>query len=93
MVLAVITIRLYASWVHSLKEKRMVVKSLLSKLSAKFNISVAEAADQELHQSIVLMIAGLAADSAQADSILENIQSFIELSTDAQILSVEREIR
>jgi len=24
---------------------------------------------------------------------LENIQSFIELSTDAQILSVEREIR
>jgi len=93
MVLAVITIRLYASWVHSLKEKRMVVKSLLSKLSAKFNISVAEAADQELHQSIVLMIAGLAADNAQADSILENIQSFIELSTDAQILSVEREIR
>jgi len=71
----------------------MVVKSLLSKLSAKFNISVAEAADQELHQSIVLMIAGLAADNAQADSILENIQSFIELSTDAQILSVEREIR
>jgi len=93
MVLAVITIRLYASWVHSLKEKRMVVKSLLSKLSAKFNISVAEAADQELQQSIVLMIAGLAADNAQADSILENIQSFIELSTDAQILSVEREIR
>jgi hypothetical protein len=27
---AVVTIRLYAPWVHSLKEKRMVVKSILA---------------------------------------------------------------
>lgn len=38
----VLKIKLYAPWVHSLKEKRMVVKSLLAKIRNKFQVSVAE---------------------------------------------------
>ena len=54
--IAVLTIKLYAPWVHSLKEKRMVVKSLMSKIRNKFQISVAEVQDQDIHQSIVIGI-------------------------------------
>ncbi|GAA0065357.1 hypothetical protein UT300002_01380 [Clostridium perfringens] len=35
-------ITLRASWVHSLKEKRMVVKSIVQRLKNKFNVSVGE---------------------------------------------------
>lgn len=45
---AVLKIKLYASWVHSLKEKRMVVKSLLAKIRNKFQVSAAEVEDMLL---------------------------------------------
>ena len=39
-----------AEWVTSLKEKRMVVKSLVEKTKHKFNVSVAEIENQDIHQ-------------------------------------------
>ena len=42
MNILIMEVTLRASWVHSLKEKRMVVKSIVQKLKNKFNISVAE---------------------------------------------------
>ena len=42
MMILSLKIKLHAPWVHSLKEKRMVVKSLLSKMRNKFNVAVAE---------------------------------------------------
>ena len=36
MMILSLKIKLHAPWVHSLKEKRMVVKSLLSKMRNKF---------------------------------------------------------
>ncbi len=88
-----ITLKLHANWVHSLKEKRMVVKSLLEKTKNKFNVSAAESDTQDLHQSIVISIAFLAADNASADSMYENIVNYIERHTDAEIVSVEFEER
>lgn len=42
MEILAIEIKLYAPWLHSLKEKRMVVKSILGKIKNKFNVSVSE---------------------------------------------------
>ena len=92
MHIAVLTITLYAPFVHTLKEKRTVVKSLIAKLS-KFNASVAESDAQDIHQTAVLTIAALAGSNAQADSIMDKILNFIEQSTEAQITGVHREIR
>lgn len=93
MHVAVLTVRLHAPWVHSLKEKRMEVKSLLARLRNKFNVSAVEAAEQDIHQIIVLGIAALAANAAQADSISETILQYIENNTDAQITDVLQELR
>lgn len=43
-----------AEWVSSLKEKRMVVKSLVEKTRHKFNASVAEVDRQEEHKMLVV---------------------------------------
>lgn len=40
MKILLMRVTLRASWVHSLKEKRMVIKGLMQRLRNKFNISV-----------------------------------------------------
>ena len=92
MQVAVLTVNLYAPWVHSLKEKRMEVKSLLTRISNKFNVSVAEVDAQDTHQTIIIGIAAIASDAAQADSILDHVLNFLEANTQAEIIRVWREM-
>jgi len=87
------TFRLHAPWVHSLKEKRMIVKSLIAKLQNKFHVSAAEVDEQDIHQIIVLGVAGIIPHNAFADSLMEEISRFIEENTEAEIIDEEREIR
>lgn len=49
MIIGAAEITLYAPWVHSLKEKRMVVKSILDKVRNRFQISAAETGLQDVH--------------------------------------------
>jgi len=84
-------VTLRASWVHSLKEKRMVVKSIIQKLKNKFNISVGEVGEQDIHQTIVIGIAGVCGSTSQVDSTMENVIKFIENNTDAEIIKIEKE--
>lgn len=91
MRILIMRITLRASWVHSLKEKRMVIKSIMQKLKNKFNISVSEVAEQDIHQILVIGIAAVCGSSAQISSIMENIISFIEENCDAEITNIENE--
>lgn len=86
-------IRLYAPWVHSLKEKRMIVKSLVGKISSRYRVSVAEVEEQDVHQTIVIGVASIVCHQAQADSMMDEILRFVEQGTEAEIVDVEREIR
>lgn len=91
MNILVMKITLRASWVHSLKEKRMIVKSIVQKLKNKFNISVCETDEQDTHKTIVIAITGICANCAQSDSTMEKIITFIENNTDAEIINIESE--
>ncbi|MBO3313236.1 DUF503 domain-containing protein [Clostridium perfringens] len=82
-------ITLRASWVHSLKEKRMVVKSIVQRLKNKFNVSVGEVHEQDIHQIIVIVISAVCGDQKQVDSTLENLIDFVEENTDAEIINIE----
>lgn len=82
-------ITLRASWVHSLKEKRMVVKSIVQRLKNKFNVSVGEVNEQDIHQIIVIGISSVCGDQKQVDSTLENLIDFVEENTDAEIINIE----
>jgi len=91
MKILLMRVTLRANWVHSLKEKRMVIKSLMQRLRNKFNISVGEVGEQDIHQILVIGIAGVCGSSAQVDSTIESIISFIEENTDAEIVRIENE--
>ena len=93
MIVGTLELKLYAPWVSSLKEKRMVVKSIIAKTKNKFNVSIAEVDEQDTHQTIILGIACVAGTVSQSDSILDHVIAFIENSSEAEILNIEREIR
>ena len=93
MIIATITFKLHAPWVHSLKEKRMIVKSILAKLQNRFHVSAAEIDEQDTHQIIVIGVAAIVPHNAQADSLMESISRFVEDNCEAEIIDEEREIR
>ncbi len=93
MKILALTYRLYAPWVHSLKEKRMIVKSLIAKLQNRFRLSAAEIGEQDAHQFILIGAAAIVPHSAMADSLAAEITRFIEQNTEAEIIVSEKEMR
>ena len=93
MKILAMTFRLHAPWVNSLKDKRMIVKSLVAKLQNKFHVSAAEVDEQDIHHIIVIGVAAIVPNNALADSIMDEITDFIEDNTEAEILDETREIR
>ena len=92
MIVGTMVISLHAPWVHSLKEKRTIVKSICAKVGNKFNVSIAEVEAQDIHQTIVIGVACIANEVNQVDSVLDTIINFIETSTEAEVVVVDREI-
>lgn len=93
MLVETMEIRLYAPWVHSLKEKRMIVQSLITKIRGRFNVSIAEVEEQDVHTAAVLGMACVSSSSRVNESILEHILHFVEENTEAEVLRVHREVR
>ena len=92
MIIGTGKICLYVNWVHSLKEKRMILRSTIAKVKNKYNVSIAEIEDQDLHQSIVLGIACVSNETRHANSMIQNVLNYIEDSTEAIVEKVEMEI-
>ena len=93
MNIAAMTFKLHAPWVHSLKEKRMIVKSLVAKLKNKFHVSAAEIDEQDTLQIIVIGVAAIVPHNAYADSLMDEISLFVEENYEAEILDEQREVR
>lgn len=85
MIVAVALFELHIEFAHSLKEKRMVVRSVRDKLRRRFNISANEVAFHDLLQRSRLAISFVADRRDSADSLLDRIQNFIESNTDAVV--------
>lgn len=85
----ILKMKLKVSWCHSLKEKRMVVRSIIQRLKNKFNVSVSEVEEQDIHQIVVIGITVVSSDGKQIDSIKENIINFVEEDTEPELIDIE----
>lgn len=92
MKILVMKVDLRAAYVHSLKEKRMIVKSIIGKLQNKFNVSIREVENQDLHQRISIGIVKLELNSKYSDQSKDKILNFIEENCEAEIIDIESEI-
>lgn len=81
-----------AAYVNSLKEKRMILKSIIEKTRHKFNVSIAEVDTQEEHKILTIGFACVSNDKRHIDSMLEHIIHFMEMHTEAELIAVEKEL-
>jgi uncharacterized protein YlxP (DUF503 family) len=73
---------------QSLKGKRQVIKSIITRLQNKFNVSVAEVDNQNLWQLATLGIACVSNRRRHADETLSNVVKFIVQNyPDVELLS------
>ena len=61
----------------SLKDKRRVLKSIITKLRNRFNVSVAEVDDQELWQIATLGVCCLSNDNRNTNEVLSKVVNFV----------------
>lgn len=92
MKVLVMEIKIRVPWVQSLKEKRMVVRSITQRLKNKFNVSVGEVSDQDNHKFIGIGLSEICGTIAIADSSKEKIINFVESNCDGEIIDIFSEI-
>jgi uncharacterized protein YlxP (DUF503 family) len=79
--------------VHSLKEKRSLVRPLIADLRRKFEVSVAEVDHLDLHRRAGIGVAVVAADRAHVVELLDTVERRVVYHPEVELLSVRRTIR
>ncbi len=92
MVIGVCELELRMGHVNSLKEKRSIIKSIINRTQTKFNVSIAEVGNLDVHKLSQIGIAYVSNDSAQAHRVLENIVSYIENNFAAELVDYSIEM-
>ncbi len=77
---------------QSLKGKRQVAQSIISRVRTKFNVAIAEVEDQQLWQRLTLGISCVSNDGRHANEILSRVVQYIEeAGGDIELLDYEME--
>lgn len=79
--------------VHSLKEKRSVVRPIVAQLHRQFAVSAAEVGDQELHRRATIGAALVAADRGHVVEVLDAVERLVAGRPEVDLLSAHRDVR
>jgi hypothetical protein len=91
MVIAYAVFDLHFPDSRGLKEKRMILKSLKSRIRNEFEVSAAEVDGQDLLQRGSLAVAAIGPDQQPLDALLQKILTFVERTFEGEILGYENE--
>ncbi len=83
---------LHIPYARSLKEKRMVIRSLRGRIREGFEVSCSEVAHHDLHQRAVLAVAAVGPDRTPLEGLWEKLVEFVEANLDGELLSHDFEI-
>ncbi len=76
--------------VHSLKQKRSVIRPIVAELIRKFSVSAAETGDQDLHRRAGIGVSAVAGDRHQVVDILDGAERLVAGRPEIDLLSVRR---
>ncbi len=77
---------------HSLKEKRHVLRKLIDRVRARFNVAIAEVGDNDLWQRAEMGFCTVGNDRRHINSSLDKIVYFIEQMNLVEMVRTEIEI-
>jgi len=79
--------------VHSLKEKRGIVKPILAELDKRAGVGAAETGHQDLHRRAEIGVAVVAATAARVKEVLDDLEGAVAWRPEIELLSVRRRLR
>jgi uncharacterized protein YlxP (DUF503 family) len=79
--------------IHSLKEKRSVVRPLVAELQRRFGVSAAETGSLDLHRRAGVGMAVVAADRAHVAEVLDAAERLVANRPEIELLSARRDLR
>ena len=78
---------------HSLKDKRQISKSIISKVQNHYNVSIAEMSGNELLQQLTLAICCVSNSRRHANSTLTQIAKYVDnLRMDLELIDYQTEV-
>jgi uncharacterized protein YlxP (DUF503 family) len=79
--------------VHSLKEKRSLVRPLVAEVRKRFDLSVAEVDHLELHRRAGIGVAAVSPDRAHLVEVLDAVERLVANRPELELLSARRTLR
>lgn len=78
MFIAVARISFALFGAHSLKDKRSIVKKLVKRTRARFDVAIAEVDEQDRWQNAVIGVSLVGSDSRKLESVLDQVLGFMD---------------
>jgi uncharacterized protein len=76
--------------VHSLKEKRSLIRPLIAEVRRRFELSVAEVDHLELHRRAGVGVAAVSPDRAHLVDVLDAVERLVAFRPEVELLSIRR---
>jgi len=92
MIIGILEVDIRLFCCNSLKDKRRILKSLISRIRNNFNVSVAEIGNHTLWQRARLGIALLSSDTSYSSKVLDKILEFLKKEREIFIIDCKKEI-
>ena len=91
MVIAYAVFDLHLPGCRGLKEKRIIVKSLKTRIRNDFEVSASEVDSQDLLQRARIGVAAVGPEQPPLDALLQHVLRFVEENLDGEILDYKNE--
>jgi hypothetical protein len=78
--------------VHSLKEKRSVVRPIVAELRRRFAVAAAEAGQLDLHRRATVGVSVVAADAEHCSEVLDRCEQWMAQRPEVDLLSARRRL-
>ncbi len=92
MITGALSMELLLGDVHSLKEKRSVVRPIVAELRRKYAVSAAEAGHLDLHRRALVGVAVVAADGGHVHEVLDACERLVLGHPEVQLVSAHRQL-
>jgi uncharacterized protein YlxP (DUF503 family) len=92
MFAGVLEVDLLLGDVHSLKEKRGLVRPLIAEVRRRFEVSVAETGHLELHRRALIGVGVVAAEAAHCVEVLESCERLVASRPEVEVLSTRQRL-
>jgi uncharacterized protein YlxP (DUF503 family) len=91
MIIGALQVKLFIPEAQSLKEKRFVLKSILTRIRSRFNVSVSEIDGQDLWQSSLIGVVAVGNEQRHVNEVLSKVTDFLREGRNFEVIDSKLE--